>query len=92
MPVDAELNDFPNERMTFFLFVTKDTLSSLLKTKTEAKSGHAKMYKKPLHIFYIIFVLDWTLSYTVYRHIVGISMSTNRVSGFMKSFSFDRIN
>ena len=64
MPVDAELNDFSNGRMTFFLLVTKDTLSSLLKTKTEEKFGHAKTYKKLLRIFDIIFALDWTLSYT----------------------------
>ena len=44
--------------------VTKDRLSSLLKTQNDINFGLAKTSVKPKYTFWIIFILDLALSYT----------------------------
>ena len=44
--------------------VTKDRLSSLLKTQNDINFGLAQTSVKPGYTFWIIFILDLALSYT----------------------------
>ena len=52
-------------KVHLILPVTKHRLSSLLETQNDINFGLVKTCVKPKYIFWIIFILDLALSYTV---------------------------
>ena len=51
-------------KVHLILPVTKDRLSSLLKTQNDINFGLAKTCVKPKYTFWVIFISDLALSYT----------------------------